>query len=427
MLAYHFKLTIVRHPDWTKSATIYELNVRQFTPKGTFRAAQKHLSRLHELGIGIIWLMPIHPIGDIERKGTLGSYYSVKDYRGINPEFGSLEDFKVFVEDAHQRGIRVIIDWVANHTSRDAVWVTEHPDWYKWDNNGEIVAPYDWSDVAQLDTHNRHMWQGMASCMKYWLAEANIDGFRCDMASLLPVEFWEYIRQEIEKEHHVFMLAESEDPLLHRNAFDATYCWDIHHIMNGLAQGKNTVEDLDHCFKKQHTLFAPNDMRLNFTSNHDENSWSGTEFERMGLAAKQMAVFSFLIPGIPLIYNGQEAALSHRLQFFEKDCIEWNVNRDYEELYRKMVALKNRYEALWNGELGGTFNYHFDRLQKIFTVQREKYSDTIIGIFNFSPNTSYVLTPSYPTTDYLKGIVYPANKGINLMPWQYIVLTNSIS
>jgi glycosidase len=416
----------VKHPDWTKNATIYELNVRQLTPEGTFRAAQEHLPRLKELGIKIIWLMPIYPIGEVERKGTLGSYYSIKNYKAINPEFGDIDDFKAFVDDAHQRGIRVIIDWVANHTSRDAVWIAEHPDWYKWDNNGKIVAPYDWSDVAQLDTHNRHMWAEMASCMKYWLTEANIDGFRCDMASLLPVEFWEYIRQELDQIRHVFMLAESEDHLLHRNSFDATYFWDIHHIMNGLAQGKNTVVDLDRCFKKQHSLFSPNDMRLVFTSNHDENSWSGTEFERMGLAAKLMAAFSFLVPSIPLIYNGQEAALSHRLKFFDKDCIEWNVNRDFEELYKKLVALKKRYEALWNGELGGSFSYHFDSNSKTFTIEREKYSNTVVGIFNFSSSTACTTTPAYPTTDYLKGTVYGASRGISLMPWQYLILTNQV-
>jgi glycosidase len=414
-------------PDWIKHATLYELNVRQFTPEGTFKAAQEHLPRLKELGVGIIWLMPIYPIGEVERKGTLGSYYSVRDYRAVNPEFGSINDLKAFVEEAHSKKMKVIIDWVANHTSRDAAWVDEHPEWYRWDNTGKIVAPYDWTDVAQLDIHNHHMWEEMASCMKHWLTQANIDGFRCDMASLLPVEFWEYIRQELDKVRHVFMLAESEDPHLHRNAFDATYCWDIHHIMNELAQGKSTVADIDRCFKKQHALFAPTDMRLNFTSNHDENSWSGTEFERMGLAAKQMAVFSFLIPGIPLIYNGQEVALSHRLSFFEKDCIEWGVNRDFEVFYTKLTALKKRYEALWNGDWGGTFVYHFDIHSKTFILEREKHSSTIVAIFNFSPNTSWAPTPAYPTTDYLTGTAYGASRGISLMPWQYLILVNQIA
>jgi len=417
----------VKHPDWTKNATIYELNVRQFTPEGTFRAAQQHLARLKDLGIGIVWLMPIHPIGELERKGTLGSYYSVKDYTAINPEFGDFDDFKAFVDEAHRNGIRVIIDWVANHTSRDAVWITEHPDWYKRDSAGNIRVPYNWTDVAQLDTNNRHMWQGMASCMKYWISAANIDGFRCDMASLLPVEFWEYIRQEIDKEHRLFMLAESEDPLLHRKAFNATYYWDLHHTMNGLVQGKNTVEDLDRCFKKQHTLFSPNDMRLIFTSNHDENSWNGTEFERMGIAARQMAVFSFLIPGMPLIYNGQEAALSHRLKFFDKDSIEWNVNRNFEELYKKLTALKKEHEALWNAEWGGSFGYQFNGQSKTFTVERKKKGDIVIGLFNFSSNTASASTPPYPTTDYLKGSVHGASRGIRMLPWQYIVLVNSIS
>lgn len=410
------------HPEWTKNAVVYEVNIRQFTSEGTFKAAQAQLPRLKQLGVDILWLMPIYPIGEVGRKGSLGSYYSIKDYQAINPEFGTMDDFNEFVRDAHHHELRIIIDWVANHTSRDAIWVTEHPDWYQWDNNGSIVSPYDWSDVAQLDTFNRNMWEGMADAMRFWLNTTGIDGFRCDMASLLPVDFWVFIREEIDKVRHVFMLAESEDYLLHQKAFDATYSWDLHHIMNGLTQGKNRVEDLDRYFKKQSMLFAKNDMRLVFTSNHDENSWCGTEFERMGLAARQLAVFSFVVPSIPLIYNGQEAALSHRLSFFEKDCIEWNVNLDFAIFYTKLISLKKRYEALWNGEWGGSFSYHFDCNRKIFTVEREKDGQFVIGIFNFSGDMSVAITPSFSTTDFFRGTHYGASKSISMLPWQYTVL-----
>lgn len=411
----------VKHPEWSKNIAVYELNVRQFTQQGTFKAAESHLPRLNDLGVGAIWLMPIYPIGEVERKGTLGSYYSIKNYKEVNPEFGTLADFKSFVTNAQSLGIRVIIDWVANHTSRDAAWVDEHPEWYKRDGEGRIIAPYDWTDVAQLDTFSHAMWEGMADAMKYWLNETTIDGFRCDMASLLPVDFWKFIRMELDKVRPVFMLAESEDYLLHKAAFDATYAWELHHIMNGLAQGKNSVEDLDHYFRKQQSLFAEKDMRLVFTSNHDENSWCGTEFERMGLAAKQMAVFSFIVPSLPLIYNGQEVALSHRLSFFEKDNIEWNVNRDYEELYKKLTALKTGNRCLWNAEWGGKFYYSFSSSQKTFTVTREADDEVVAAIFNFSDSVAEATTPPFESTDYFEGSIHGASRKLKIQPWQYMI------
>lgn len=414
----------IRHPEWTKNATIYEINIRQLTPEGTFNAALPHLHRIKSLGFDIVWIMPIFPIGELDRKGSLGSYYSIKDYTTVNPEFGTLKDFKKLVAEAHRIGLRVIIDWVANHTSRDAVWIAQHPEWYLWDTNGGAIAPYDWTDVAQLDTHNRQMWEEMARCMIYWIKEAEIDGFRCDMASLLPIDFWEFIRQELDKVQHVFMLAESEDYLLHRKAFNATYCWELHHIMNGIAQGKNEVADLDRYFKKQHLLFTSNDMRLAFTSNHDENSWSGTEFERMGLAAKTMAVFTFILPSLPLVYNGQEVALSRRLPFFDKDCITWNVNLDFEALYKGLVELKKRYQSLWNAGWGGSFDYSIDSMHSTFTVRREKNNESITAIFNFSTNSTRATTPSFATSDYFKGTLYGPNKKVSLMPWEYLVLIN---
>lgn len=411
----------MKHPEWSKYSVIYEINIRQFTPEGTFKAAELHLQRLKELGVGIIWIMPIYPIGVESRKGTLGSYYSIRDYNSINPEFGNLKDFISFVDSARSLGLKVIIDWVANHTSRDAVWVEKHPQWYKRGEDGEIIAPYDWSDVAQLDTHNREMWVGMAEAMIYWLKNTNIDGFRCDMASLLPVDFWNFIRLEIEKVRPVFMLAESEDPYLHREAFNVTYCWELHHILNGLARGKNSVNDLSHYFSKQQLLFKKEDMRMTFTSNHDENSWSGTEFERMGLAAKQMAVLTFVIPGIPLIYNGQEVALSHRLSFFEKDNIEWNVNLDFTFLYQKLCALKREHKVLWNGGWGGDVMVYPDDNIKLVRIDRALDDDAVVAFFNFSDSYSTIHVPRGATKEYMTGIEYLPDVTVKLGPWQYLV------
>lgn len=411
----------MKHPEWSKHSVIYEMNIRQFTPEGTLKAAEAHLQRIKDLGVEILWIMPIYPIGEEDRKGVLGSYYSIKDYTSINPEFGSISDFSELVDAAKLLGLRVIIDWVANHTSRDAVWVNQHPDWYKRDESGNIIAPYDWSDVAQLDTHNRNMWAGMAEVMKFWLKNTNIDGFRCDMASLLPVDFWNYIRLELDKVRPVFMLAESEDPYLHHSAFNVTYCWEFHHLLNGLAQEKNTVDDLVHYFNKQEMLFDRNDMRMAFTSNHDENTWSGTEFERMGLAAKQMAILTFLIPSIPLIYNGQEVALSHRLSFFEKDMIEWNVNLDFTLLYKKLCMLKKEQEALWNGDLGGEMLLYPSNINKTIKIERRKKDSVIVAYFNFSYTFASVEVPQNAAKEYLANIVYTPGSIVQIGPWQSLI------
>lgn len=412
---------MVNHPEWSKSSVIYELNTRQFTPEGTFNAAAKHLTRLKNLGVDIIWLMPIYPIGKQDRKGTLGSYYSIQSYTDINPEFGTLEDFKEFVAQAKTLGLRVIIDWVANHTSRDAKWVTEHPSWYKYDANGKLVAPYDWTDVAQLDTYNHEMWEGMAHAMTYWLNETPIDGFRCDMASLLPVDFWNFIRIELDKVRPVFMLAESEDPYLHRNAFNATYCWELVHLIDGIAQGKNSINDIESYFRKQASLFSKNDYRMAFTSNHDENTWSGSEFERLGLAAKAMAAFTFMIPSIPLIYNGQEAAYSSRLSFFEKDCIEWNVNRDFETLYQKLCQLKQTYRPLWNGPWGGETLVSVDGNGQNVKIERRKEDESVIAFFNFSSSYSTIQVPNTHFVDYLTEALYTPGSKAKLGPWSFII------
>lgn len=411
----------MKHPEWSKHSVIYEMNIRQFTIDGTFKAAEAHLQRIKDLGVEIIWIMPIYPIGEEDRKGVLGSYYSIKDYTSINPEFGSISDFSELVDAAKSLGLRVIIDWVANHTSRDAVWVNQHPDWYKRDELGNIIAPYDWSDVAQLDTHNRNMWAGMSDVMKFWLKNTNIDGFRCDMASLLPVDFWNYIRLELDRVRPVFMLAESEDPYLHHSAFNVTYCWEFHHLLNGLAQEKNTVDDLVHYFNKQEVLFDRNDMRMAFTSNHDENTWSGTEFERMGLAAKQMAILTFLIPSIPLIYNGQEVALSHRLSFFEKDMIEWDVNLDFTLLYKKLCMLKKEQEALWNGDRGGEIFLFPDVVNKTVKIERRKDDSIVVAYFNFSYTFASVQVPQNAAKEYLTNIICMPGAVVPIGPWQSLI------
>lgn len=341
------------------NSVVYEMNIRQYTPEGTFAAAQEHLPRLKELGVDIVWLMPIYPIGVKERKGTLGSYYAISDYCATNPEFGSLEDFDNFVKEAHKLDLRVVLDWVANHTSPDAKWINECPaDWYVRDSLGNTVVNYDWYDIAELNYDNRAVWDEMKRSMHFWM-ERGIDGFRCDMACEVPLEFWQETIAELRAEYPgIYMLAEGEEPKLHSQCdFNASYAWELHHLMNAIARGEKGVSDLLAYIEKDSQRHPENAFRLMFTSNHDENSWAGTEFERMGDAAKVMAVLTFTLPNSqPLIYTGQEMGWNKRFEFFEKDHIPaWEEN-EYGEFYKWLIDVKHNNPALVAGEKGGEFN-----------------------------------------------------------------------
>lgn len=341
------------------NSVVYEMNIRQYTPEGTFAAAQEHLPRLKELGVDIVWLMPIYPIGVKERKGTLGSYYAISDYCATNPEFGSLEDFDNFVKEAHKLDLRVVLDWVANHTSPDAKWINECPaDWYVRDSLGNTVVNYDWYDIAELNYDNRAVWDEMKKSMHFWM-ERGIDGFRCDMACEVPLEFWqETIAGLRAKYPGIYMLAEGEEPKLHSQCdFNSSYAWELHHLMNAIARGEKGVSDLLAYIEKDSQRHPENAFRLMFTSNHDENSWAGTEFERMGDAAKVMAVLTFTLPNSqPLIYTGQEMGWNKRFEFFEKDHIPaWEEN-EYGKFYKWLIDVKHNNPALAAGEKGGEFN-----------------------------------------------------------------------
>lgn len=341
------------------NSVVYEMNIRQYTPEGTFAAAQEHLPRLKELGVDIVWLMPIYPIGVKERKGTLGSYYAISDYCATNPEFGSLEDFDNFVKEAHKLDLRVVLDWVANHTSPDAKWINECPaDWYVRDSLGNTVVNYDWYDIAELNYDNRAVWDEMKKSMHFWM-ERGIDGFRCDMACEVPLEFWQETIAELRAKYPgIYMLAEGEEPKLHSQCdFNSSYAWELHHLMNAIARGEKGVSDLLAYIEKDSQRHPENASRLMFTSNHDENSWAGTEFERMGDAAKVMAVLTFTLPNSqPLIYTGQEMGWNKRFEFFEKDHIPaWEEN-EYGEFYKWLIDVKHNNPALAAGEKGGEFN-----------------------------------------------------------------------
>ena len=351
------KQPVVSATDWANTV-VYEMNVRQYTPEGTFAAAQRELPRLKELGIDVVWLMPIYPIGVEGRKGTLGSYYAIKDYTDINPEFGTLADFDSFLAEAHRLGLKVIIDWVANHTSPDARWVTESPaSWYERDTQGGLTYTADWSDTANLNYADEGMVKGMQEAMHFWL-QRGVDGFRCDMACEVPLTFWEETIKGIKAEYpDAFMLAEGEEPLLQSQCgFHSSYSWELHHMMNDIAKGNKSIDDLVSYMKKDTERHPEGAYRLMFITNHDENSWAGTEFERMGAAVQAMAVLTFTLPGgQPLIYTGQEMGWDHRFQFFEKDPIPaWEQNA-HTDFYRDLIAFKHSNPALSAGIGHGEF------------------------------------------------------------------------
>ncbi|MDR0414017.1 MAG: alpha-amylase [Prevotellaceae bacterium] len=383
-------------PDWSRDAVIYEVNLRQYTPEGTIEAFRAHLPRLQQLGVKLLWFMPVSPIGKVDRKGTLGSYYSVQDYCAVNPEFGTMDDFKLLVKEAHQHGMKVIIDWVANHTSRDHAWVAAHPDWYVTGKDGKPVGPYDWTDVAQLSYAGENMQKEMIASMKYWLTEADIDGFRCDVARLASdyvteqqaLDFWVAARKACDAVKPVFMLAEDEGfRALTDTAFDANYGWELHHLMNGIAQEKNSVKDLQKYLERDILNFQKRTFRMLFTSNHDENSWNGTEFMRMGDAAETMAALSFTLPGFPLIYTGQEVGSKRSLEFFEKDVTSCENEERFTALYKNLIALKSGHSALHNGLYGADMVWvNTSQGKKALAFVREDERSKVFCLFNLSPD-----------------------------------------
>lgn len=417
------------HPDWSKNATIYEVNVRQYTPAGTFKAFEKKLPELKALGSDILWLMPINPIGKLNRKGSLGSYYSVSDYKAVNPEFGTLADFKQLVKKAHAMKMKVIIDWVANHTAWDNVWLKDHKDFFTKDAKGNNVPPVaDWTDTMDLDYGNKELWNYMIDAMAFWIKECDIDGFRCDVAAMVPTEFWLEAYTQLSKVKKVFMLAEASENYLHQ-AFDMTYNWQLKDFMNDIAAGKKKAADLKGFFEKEQKDYTPNDYRMNFTSNHDENTWNGTEFERLGDGASSFAVLCQVVPGMPLIYTGQEAGLNKRLRFFDKDTVNWKPYK-MREVYTQFNKLKKSNKALWNGLNGGELKSIDCSNENVYALTREKEGNKIFAIFNFSKTAQKVKISSEMITGKFKDIFSKGSvKNITnkfeteLKPWEYKVFS----
>ena len=372
-------------PDWAKSATIYEVNLRQYTSEGTFNAFAKSLPRLKALGVKILWLMPIQPISVKNRKGSLGSEYSVADYKGINPEFGNSSDFTSLVRSAHQLGFKVILDWVANHSGWDNPWIA-NKSWYHQDASGNIISPNpDWSDVAWLNYENQDLRTAMIDAMSYWVTSFDIDGFRADVADGVPADFWNQANDKLQMIKPLFMLAESQgnDSLL-KHTFVSNYNWELLHLMNDIGSGiKSRAEFLDTA-SRQTMMYPKGTFAMNFITNHDENTWSGTEFMRLGKAVNAMAALTFTYPGMPLIYSGQEVGNTKQIAFFDKDLIPGLSHANSTSVfYSKLIALKSRNEALWN-DSPATLNSLNSNNPKVLSFSRTRNGDKVIVVINLS-------------------------------------------
>lgn len=365
--------TTVNHPDWSRQAVIYEVNVRQFTPEGTFEAILPHIPRLKDLGVDILWFMPIHPISQENRKGKLGSYYAVYDYKGVNPEFGSIDDFRALVKAAHAAGMKVIIDWVPNHSGCDNAMVRNHPEYYARNEKGEMFGPYDWTDVYKFDYSNPEMRKMMTDAMQFWLREADIDGFRCDVAGEVPTDFWNENRPQLEKvKSDIFMLAEAPNADLMEHAFDMDYNWPMKDLFSAIAatSGQYTFKGEDgkvktfpeahatDIFKRldeENALYPGDSYMMNMITNHDLNSWEGTEFERLGNLQEAFAVLMYTLPGMPLIYTGQETGMNRAFEFFDKDkAPDWDSSPAVTEFYKKLNRLKHERRELAAGSSAGS-------------------------------------------------------------------------
>lgn len=419
----------VVHPEWSKNTVLYEVNIRQYTPEGTFNAFAAHLPRLKELGIDVLWLMPTFPIGVLNRKGELGSYYSVKDFMDVNPSYGTLDDFKALLNKAHELGMKVMLDWVPNHTSWDNKLTIDHPDWYMKDAAGKFTPPIgtDWTDVIQLDWSKQGLQDYMAQALAFWV-NMGADGFRVDHPHNTPKEFWERVRKELTAIKPVLLLAEIEDPLFLEKGFDMNYAWELHHLMNSVAQGKDSVNKLVKYYNKEWEVYPNSVYRLQFLTNHDENSWAGTIDSLMGDAQKPFAALIFTAQGVPLIYSGQEVCLDKKLKFFVRDTIEWDSCL-MTGFYRDLISLKKQNQALWNGDFGAPMvKIATNNDNRVFAYYREKNDNRVIVFLNLSKKSVAVkpvlenLSGDY--SEYFTGnkTALPFADSLRIEPWGFRIL-----
>ena len=419
---------IYKRANWISDSNIYEVNIRQYSAEGSFNAFATSLPRLKDMGVEVLWIMPIHPIGKINRKGTLGSYYSISDFKAVNPEFGTTADFKNLVDLAHEMGMKVIMDWVANHAAWDNVWTIDHPEYFVRDEAGNFKPPYDWTDVIQIDHTNVAELDAMIDAMKYWVTEFDIDGFRADLAHLTPRAFWHKARTAIEPlKPDLFWLAESEEINYHE-VFDATFTWEWMHRTESFYKGNSSLSSLYEVLAKYNAEFPETAYRMYFTSNHDENTWNGTSEEKYGDMLQCLAVFSCTWNGIPMIYSGEELPNQKRLQFFEKDVIEWNGKYLLHDFYKTLLTLRKTNPALRSADAAvSTFHIITEGGKNIMAFLRKNDNDEVLVFLNLSKDVSSVTIKDQLINNFYTNVFDGAENYlqpdtfIKMQPWDYLV------
>lgn len=427
-------------PDWLDSAVIYEANLRQGTPTRDLKGLQRRLPALKDMGVDVVWLMPIHPISEKERKGKLGSYYAVRDYKAVNPEFGTMQDLKEFVRTAHSLGMKVILDEVANHSGADNAWVTEHPEFYARNDKGEMYGPYDWTDVYEFDYSNPAMRAAMTDALKFWIEEADIDGYRCDVAGEVPTDFWEEVRPKLQAVKPVLMLAEASKPELLLSAFDVDYAWPMKDVFNAIAATKGvnkwaekkkenrpkmTAGDIPALLERQKKEYPKGAIHMNMITNHDLNSWEGTEFDRFGPATGAFAVLSYTLPGVPMMYTGQETGFNHAFEFFDRDSIMPSQEaNEFTAFYETLNALKKANRALDARQPAGNIRFINATNPDVLTFTRTNGDDAVTVVANLS-NEPVALSykKDAPKLEGFENYFTstPAELPANLQPWQYLL------
>ena len=412
--------------DWSYNSSVYEVNIRQYTNEGTFNAFAAHLARLRDMGIEILWFMPVTPISKEGRLGSLGSYYACSDYTSVNPEFGTLKDFTSLVKKAHKLGFKVIIDWVANHTGLDHTWTKTNPEFYKKDAQGKFYDTNGWEDVIDLNYYDHQLRKAMTDAMEFWVKQCDIDGFRCDMAHLVPLDFWRTARTKLDAIKPLFWLGETEHPL-YISVFDSWYAWQWMSATELYYKGEKSMGGLQEVLGKFDTEYPHNAFPLLFTTNHDENSWNGTEYEKYGDAVKVFAVFNCTWNGLPLIYSGQELPNYKRLKFFEKDPIEWKEPVVLHDFYKSLLHLRQNNPALQAGQQSKPQLITTNLSEHVLAYIRRNGDHEVLVLLNFSPHQHAVHLPkgigqgSYTSLFEGKKITVNSSNPVPLDGWGYVV------
>jgi glycosidase len=416
------------HPAWIQQGNIYEVNVRQYTPEGTFKAFATHLQRLKDMGVQTLWFMPIQPIGKEGRKGALGSYYAISDYRSINPEFGTMQDWKDLVAQVHTMGMKVIIDWVPNHTSPDHPWVKQHPEFFIRNAQGIPVHQpgTDWTDTRKLDFKNQQLWDSTISTMKYWVSETGIDGYRCDHAQGQGKEFWTKANRELKAARTgLLMLAEAEDEWVYEAGFDMSYAWKFFHKAVDIAAGKRPANSLDSVLNEFDTTFTKSALFLHFTSNHDENSWNKADYGTMpGASHAPFAVLTQTVKqSVPLVYSGQEEPVLDSISFFYKDTIPF-TKLSRAGFYKSLLTLRKNNPAL-------AANASFKKMRTsndaaMYAFERESGGHKVLVVLNLSKTPQRFTWTDQPSEKEWNNVFLMNKEPVltSIEPWGYTVYTN---